>query len=120
MPGKINLANILAVLAERLEADYENVRKGISADFRVGDSHTDVNYQGYRGFGGYCFPKDLDAFISHLDSVGLSEYSELLRRDREFNEKLLAEQGLTLEDVSVHDSDWIKNKLKKNQGLDFS
>lgn len=109
---KVLFANILGLLAERMGADYENVRIGMAADYRIGDSHLDVNHGGYRGMGGFCFPKDLDAFIAHLDAHGLGECADLLRKDHEFNVKLLAEQGLTLEDVSVHDQEWIRKKLK--------
>ncbi len=109
---KINFANAMAVLAEAHGADYEQVRMGMAADFRIGDSHLDVTHGGYRGFGGFCFPKDLDALMVHMDAIGLGECADLLRKDREFNEKLLATQGLTLEDVSVHDHEWIQRKLK--------
>ena len=44
--------------------------------------------------------------------MGLTDCADLLRKDREFNEKLLASQGLTLEDVSVHDHEWILRKLE--------
>ncbi|TSC78269.1 MAG: UDPglucose 6-dehydrogenase [Parcubacteria group bacterium Gr01-1014_33] len=114
---KINFANALAALAEAHGVDYENVRLGISADFRIGDSHLDVLHGGYRGFGGFCFPKDIDALIAHLDGKGLSEAAELIRHDRNFNEKLLLSQGLTLEDVSVHDHEWIKSKLNQEVGI---
>lgn len=109
---KINFANALARLAEAHGVDYENIRAAMAADYRIGDSHLDVAHGGYRGFGGYCFPKDLDALIAHLDEKGLGECVEMLRNDRKFNEKLLISQGLTLEDVSVHDHEWIKKKLE--------
>lgn len=111
---KINFANMLVRLAEAHDVNYENVRIGMAADFRIGDSHFDVTHGGYRGFGGYCLPKDLDALIVHLETQGLSREAELLRKDREFNEKLLVSQGLTLEDVSVHDGEWIKKKIQNN------
>lgn len=117
---KINFANLLARLTEVQGVNYENVRTGLAADFRIGDSHLDVTHGGYHGFGGYCLPKDLDALIVHLETQGLSGEAELLRKDREFNEKLLASQGLTLEDVSVHDQEWIKKKQEariNNQGI---
>lgn len=110
---KINFANVFAKLAEVHGADYGNVRFGLAADFRIGDSHLDVNHGGYKGFGGFCLPKDLDAFIIHLEAQGLADGAELLRQDREFNEKLLAAQGLTLDDVSVHDGEWIKRFVQK-------
>lgn len=112
---KVNFANLLAMTAEKFGADYENIRKALGADFRIGDSHLDVMHGGYRGFGGYCFPKDLDGFIAHLAANGLDECAALLRKDREFNERLLASQGLTLEDVSVHDHEWIAKKVKEKQ-----
>lgn len=100
---KVNFANTLARLAERHGVDYENVRRGMAADHRIGDSHLDVSYGGYRGVGGYCLPKDMDAFIQHLDAAGLRTCADLLKRDREFNASVLAEQGLSIEDVSAHD-----------------
>ena len=68
---KINFANLLARVAEVHGVDYENIRAGMSADFRIGDSHLDVAHGGYRGFGGYCFPEDLDAFTAHVAGLGL-------------------------------------------------
>lgn len=100
---KVSFANALARLAGKMGLDYENVRRGMAADHRIGDSHLDVMHGGYRGFGGYCLPKDLDAFIAHLDNFGLKECAELLLQDRKFNETILAEQGLTIEDVSSGD-----------------
>lgn len=120
---KINFANALAHLCEVMENDlkqkgcaeygvhYENVKAGMAADHRIGDSHLDVNHGGYKGWGGYCFPKDLDAFIAHFDSLGLGEDVELLKADRDFNEKILAEQELTLEEVSTHDAA-LEEKIK--------
>lgn len=109
---KINFANVLADLAALHGADYENIRAAMAADFRIGDSHLDVAHGGYRGFGGYCFPKDTDALIAHLDERGLREGMALLQCDRRFNERLLVSQGLTWEEVSVHDHEWIQKKIK--------
>lgn len=111
---KINFANAIARLCESHGIDYENVRKGIAADHRIGDSHLDVNHGGYRGWGGYCFPKDLDALTAHFASRDLGEGVDLLKADRAFNEKILAEQGLTIEEVSTHDSQ-LAEKLKQIQ-----
>lgn len=113
---KVNFANLLNSLCEKTGADYENVRFGMAADFRIGDSHLDVNHGGYRGWGGYCFPKDLDAFIATLKSLHIEEGAELLLSDKEFNGKLLESQGLTLEDVSQHyDANELLIKIKKSR-----
>lgn len=108
---KVNFANILSSLAEKAGADYEHIRLGLAADHRIGASHLDVGHGGYRGFGGYCLPKDLDAFRTHLRAEDLPRGAELLDQDYAFNEALLASQGVTLDEVSVHvrDSDHKKN-----------
>lgn len=111
---KVNWANALAKVAEKLGADYENIRKGMSADYRIGDSHLDVVHGGYRGFGGYCFPKDTSAFMAFVKQEGLNEVYNLLSAAWKFNENLLAEQGLTIEDVSKHiDKIELEKKIKK-------
>ena len=112
---KITFANALAKLAEDHGVEYDNILLGMAADFRIGDSHLNVTHGGYHGFGGYCFPKDLSALMLHLEQRGLHEGAELLRGDWEFNKKLLESQGLTIEEVSVHDNDWIEKKIAEQK-----
>ncbi len=108
---KVNFANALAKAAEVLDADYEQVRIGFGADKRIGPSHLDVYHGGYRGFGGYCFPKDLDGFLGFARDKKLKDVAALLQADRDFNEQLLRDQGLTLEEVSGH-IDQVEKLLK--------
>lgn len=54
---KISFINEISLLADELGADIEQVRLGIGADPRIG---YDFIYAGC-GYGGSCFPKDLDA-----------------------------------------------------------
>lgn len=112
---KITFANVLAKLAEHHGVNYDNIRVGMAADYRIGDSHLDVTHGGYRGFGGFCFPKDVNALLVHMEQSGVQDGADLLQADWDYNEKLLASQGLTIEDVSVHDKEWIENKLKKSE-----
>lgn len=109
---KVNWANALATVAEKLGVDYENVRKGMAADHRIGDSHLDANHGGYRGFGGYCFPKDASAFMVFAREHGLTGVHDLLRGDWKFNEELLRLQGLTIDDVSAHNH-VLEEKLRR-------
>ena len=45
-------------------ADYDNILKLVLCDERIGKSHFAVpGPDGYHGFGGKCFPKDLNSFI---------------------------------------------------------
>jgi len=112
---KVNWANALAKMSEKLGVDYENIRKAMSADHRIGDSHLDVMHGKYRGFGGYCFPKDTSAFMMFAKEQGLDDVHQLLKAAWDFNEHLLNEQGLTIDDVSKHISDLEKiiNKVRE-------
>jgi len=136
---KVSFGNILADVAfalkdyskqKGLESDveYDNIRKIIAADHRIGDSWLDVSYGDYCGFGGYCFPKDFNSFIHFLDEliekIGknkknkdlvlcLEKGKKALRAIWDYNETLLKVQNLTIEDVSQHDKD-IVIKKKKN------
>jgi UDPglucose 6-dehydrogenase len=65
---KITFVNEMAVLADRLGADIENVRRGIGSDPRIG---YDFIYAGI-GYGGSCFPKDVRALIRTSAENGVS------------------------------------------------
>lgn len=62
---KISFMNEISNLAERLGADIENVRKGIGSDERIGYHFI---YAGC-GYGGSCFPKDVQALVRTADGV---------------------------------------------------
>lgn len=115
---KVNWANALAKISDKMGTDYENIRQGMAADHRIGDSHLDVNHGGYRGFGGYCFPKDLSAFMMFAKEQGATDVHDLLKAAWDFNGALLAEQGLTYEDVSRHigDLEILEKKKKAQEG----
>lgn len=63
---KISFMNEIANLAERVGADVEQVRRGIGSDPRIGFSFI---YPGC-GYGGSCFPKDVQALSKTAASVG--------------------------------------------------
>ena len=64
---RISFMNELALLADRVGADIEWVRRGIGSDPRIG---THFLYAG-TGYGGSCFPKDVKALIRTASDHGV-------------------------------------------------
>jgi len=65
---KISFMNEVAQLCERLDADVDMVRRGIGSDDRIGKRFL---FPGI-GYGGSCFPKDVQALVKSSDEAGYS------------------------------------------------
>jgi UDPglucose 6-dehydrogenase len=63
---KISFANALSVICERSGADVTKVADGVGMDKRIGRGFLSAGV----GFGGFCFPKDIKAFISIAGKLG--------------------------------------------------
>src|SRR5688572_9630852 len=63
---KISFMNEVAQLCERLGADVDMVRRGIGSDDRIGKRFL---FPGI-GYGGSCFPKDVQALVKSSNEVG--------------------------------------------------
>jgi len=69
---KVSFINEMYDVAKHIGIPYEALRDMWLADQRIGNSHTDVpGHDGYRGYGGKCFPKDVRAFIKWAEGEGL-------------------------------------------------
>lgn len=70
---KVSFMNEMKMVCDKVEViNWQKAISGFVSDGRVGDSHLQVpGPDGKRGFGGSCFPKDINAFIKFSDSVGL-------------------------------------------------
>jgi UDPglucose 6-dehydrogenase len=63
---KISFINLVADLCEVAGADINKVAEGIGLDRRIGSSFLRPGI----GFGGFCFPKDLQAFVRIAERLG--------------------------------------------------
>jgi nucleotide sugar dehydrogenase len=71
--AKVSLMNEFHRLAEGIGVNWSDAIYGFAADGRVGDSHLHVpGPDGKLGFGGTCFPKDINALIHMANDKGLS------------------------------------------------
>jgi len=81
LAAKISVNNDLANICAKAGADFDNVRKAMGADPRIGEPFM---YAG-PGFGGSCFPKDVKALIKTAKDFGYD--AEMLRQTLKTNEK---------------------------------
>lgn len=74
---KISYANMVSDLAEKLGANIEEVMHGVGLDPRIG-AHF---FKPGLGFGGFCLPKDLQAFVRLAERHGV-DFSMLREAER--------------------------------------
>ncbi|OGS19492.1 MAG: UDP-glucose 6-dehydrogenase [Elusimicrobia bacterium RIFOXYA2_FULL_50_26] len=106
---KISFINAVGNICERTGADVTKVAEGMGTDKRIGKTFLNAGI----GFGGFCFPKDLEAFMWISKKLGY-EFNLL-------NEvKAINEQQKKLMVKKIEDSLWIlKNKTVGVLGLSF-
>jgi len=106
---KISFINAVANICELSGADVEKVALGMGLDKRIGKDFLKAGV----GYGGSCFPKDVDAFIWISEKLGY-DFS-LLKEVKKINEKqkeLFAKK--------IEDTLWIlKEKMIGILGLSF-
>jgi len=61
------MQNVIADLCEKLDGNVEQVTHAMGLDPRIGGQFLKAGL----GFGGFCFPKDIQAFIQLSSSVGV-------------------------------------------------
>ncbi len=72
---KLTFFNELYDTIKDFGGNYGRIANAIGTDPRIGHSHTRVpGFDGKRGFGGACFPKDVSAFINFTTHMPLLEY----------------------------------------------
>lgn len=62
----------MKLVADKTNVDWNKAMEGFVMDGRVGHSHLSVpGPDGKLGFGGSCFPKDIQAMIAFGESIGV-------------------------------------------------
>ena len=69
---KVSFANEMKQVCDKLDVDYDKVVEYSQYDERLGNSHWAVpGPDGHHGFGGSCFPKDVNALIDVAVNLGV-------------------------------------------------
>jgi UDPglucose 6-dehydrogenase len=107
---KISFINDIANLCELLGADVSMVRKGIGSDARIGNKFI---YPG-TGYGGSCFPKDVQALVRTADEHGHS--LEILKAVEAVNYR---QKSVLFSKITSHFGDNLKGMRFAMWGLSF-
>jgi UDPglucose 6-dehydrogenase len=107
---KISFVNEMANLCDRLGADINDVRRGIGHDARIGFQFLHPG----PGYGGSCFPKDVQAILGMGRALGLpldlqAAVDQVNRRQKQ----------VLFEKISQHFGDELKGKTIAIWGLAF-
>ncbi|MCX5697905.1 MAG: UDP-glucose/GDP-mannose dehydrogenase family protein [Candidatus Omnitrophica bacterium] len=109
LAAKISFINAIARICDKVGADITEVAYGMGLDKRIGPGFLNAGI----GYGGSCFPKDLDAFIHISEKIGYD--FKLLKNVREINSQ---QQQLLLHKLKEHL--WIlKDKFIGVLGVSF-
>jgi len=72
---KVSFFNEMYLLAQKLDLNWQSLLEGVLSDGRIGVSHYDVpGHDGDFGFGGTCFPKDINALINLMKDNGIDPH----------------------------------------------
>ena len=70
---KVSFMNEMYQIAEKCKVNWEQAVDGFVADGRIGHSHLNVpGHDGKFGFGGSCFPKDVQALRNFAEDIGVN------------------------------------------------
>ena len=73
LASKVMVFNEMKVLVDKInDINYDTIMSGVISDSRIGNSHYDVpGPDGNYGFGGTCFPKDINSLIHTMEEYKL-------------------------------------------------
>ena len=90
---RISFMNQIALLAEKIGADIQEVREGIALDKRIGGAFLQAGI----GYGGSCFPKDVKALVHmgkefHTEMSLVATVDQINKQQRDWFINLIVEQ----------------------------
>ncbi len=69
---KVSFMNEMYQICKAINGNWDTALNGFISDYRIGNSHIDVpGHDGDLGFGGKCFPKDINAMIKRAEELGV-------------------------------------------------
>ena len=107
---KISFMNEISNLSDKFGADIEAVRQGIGSDSRIGYHFI---YPGC-GYGGSCFPKDVQAMIRAADTIGFN--CDILKAVESVNYK---QKNVLFSKIEQHFGSDLSGKTFAIWGLSF-
>jgi UDPglucose 6-dehydrogenase len=107
---KISFINEMANLCERMQADINDVRRGIGHDSRIGFAFL---FPGV-GYGGSCFPKDVRALMKMSEELGVEP--RVMRAVDQTNEQ---QKRVAIEKLRAHFGGTVRGKTIAVWGLAF-
>jgi UDPglucose 6-dehydrogenase len=82
---KVTYFNGIYELALNNNCNYEKIREGVLLSGYINDTHTMVpGHDGKFGYGGKCFPKDVNAFAKLTEDTHLGEIIKLVNINNEY------------------------------------
>ncbi len=99
---KISYINAVARICELAGADVEQVARGMGLDPRIGRRFLSAGV----GYGGSCFPKDVDAFVRLSDAMGfdfklLKEVQAINKTQRDYVMKKIKQELWVVQDKHI-------------------
>jgi UDPglucose 6-dehydrogenase len=75
LASKVVLVNLITEVCDEYYTDWDTISSILAKDPRLGNSHWQVpGPDGKWGYGGACFPKDMEAFINQAMDVGITPH----------------------------------------------
>lgn len=95
---KVSFFNEIEQYCNHMNINYENIRKITTYDKRIGSSHMNVpGHDGRKGYGGICFPKDINSLLYQFEENGFKSY-------------IIKSSIYRNEQIDRPEKDWISNK----------